>query len=199
MTTPPDDITVHLHAAAAGEPRAGDRLAEAVYQQLRAAAQARMAGERPDHTLSATALVHEAFIRLAGPRDIPWRNRAHFYAAAAEAMRRILLDHARARRRLKRDMPRAHGVDPQALDAPPTLAAPGSPAADSAAETAEALDAAIARLEAHDPRAAQVVRLKYYAGLGIAEVALALDVSERTVKNDWAFARAWLHRQLAGG
>lgn len=156
-----------------------------------------MAAERAGHTLSATALVHEAFLKIHGERDVPWEGRGHFYAAAAEAMRRVLLDHAKARGRVKRGGGRAR-VNLEAVAI--TLDGPG-------AETAEpedgadcvALEEAICRLEERDPRVAQVVRLRFYAGLEIAQAALALGVSERTVKNDWAFARAWLERELAGG
>lgn len=180
------DITQFINAAAA------DDLLAAVYDQLRAAAQKHMATERPGHTLAATALVHEAYLKLAGPREVPWQNRAHFYAAAAEEMRRILLDHAKSKRRQKRggDARKEH----LPLDAAATLpleSAPGETQPDFVA-----LDEAMRRLESQDPRLAQVVRLKFYAGLEIAHVALVLGVSERTVKNDWAFAKAWLERTL---
>lgn len=182
----------------------------AVYDQLRAAAQFAMASERPNHTLAATALVHEAYLKLAGPREVPWRDRAHFYAAAAEAMRQILLDHAKARKRQKRGG--GHAV--YSLDEAAAIVsdaggdATGGPATAAQELDAEggratgggvdffALDAAMRRLEARDARLAEVVRLKYYAGLSIAQVALVLGVSERTVKNDWAFARAWLEREI---
>lgn len=173
-----------------------NRLLPLVYEQLRAAANNRMASERAGHTLGATALVHEAYLKLVGPREIPWQNRGHFYAAAAEAMRQILLDHAKARGRVKRgggDQPRER----RPLDDAATLVAPAHQADDHQPDCI-ALDAAMCRLEARDPRMAQVVRLKYYAGLEIAQIALALGVSERTVKNDWAFAKAWLERELRG-
>ncbi len=160
-----------------------------VYTQLRAAAARAMVAERRDHTLQPTALVHEAYLKLLGPRETPWAHRAHFYAAAAEAMRQILIDHARGRGRRKRGGGAVH----RSLDEPLTLAEPdrGDRSADFVA-----LDAAIHRLELQDPRAAQVVRLKFYAGLTIEQIASAMDVSERTIKNDWAFARAWLEREL---
>lgn len=163
-----------------------------VYEQLRAAAQKLMKGERVGHTLAATALVHEAYLKLIGPRELPWQNRGHFYVAAAEAMRQILLDHAKARGRLKRGGGAYSRQIP--LDAAATLAVGSSPAEDRVDFLA--LDDAMRRLEARDPRAAQVVRLKYFAGLEIAQVALALGVSERTLKKDWAFAKAWLERAL---
>ena len=163
-----------------------------VYDQLRAAAQRHMASERVGHTLAATGLVHEAYLKLVGPREIPWQNRGHFYAAAAQAMRQILLDHAKSRGRLKRGG--QHRPQRNSLDAAAPLAAGQSPETDHTDFVA--LDEAMRRLEAKDPRLAQVVRLKYYAGLEIAQIALVLGVSERTVKNDWAFAKAWLERAL---
>ncbi len=171
-----------------------DDLAQAVYAQLRAAAQLAMAHERPGHTLGATALVHEAYLKLAGPREVPWEGRRHFYAAAAEAMRRVLLDHAKARLRAKRGGGAAR-VEMD-LEAPLELPAPTAAEAPDAAAGFLALDDAMRRLEERDPRAAEVVRLRYYAGLEISQAALVLGVSERTVKNDWALARAWLEREL---
>lgn len=193
----PDDLS-KLLSSASGDADAVARLLPLVYDQLRRDAQAQMAVERAGHTLSATALVHEAFLKLAGPREIPWQNRAHFYAAAAEAMRRVLLDHARSKGRLKRGGGARH-VD---LDAGATLNVPmgGGGKAEPAQGCDEtdvlALESAIQRLEGTDPRMAQVVRLRFYAGLEVAQAALVLGVSERTVKHDWAFAKAWLAREL---
>ncbi len=170
-----------------------DALLPLVYAQLKAAAQQRMADERRGHTLSATALVHEAYLKVAGPRDIPWQGRAHFYAAAAEAMRQVLLDHAKARGRVKRGGGRA----PINLDKAATIGADVQSAAAPDSLDFVALDDAIRRLAERDRRMAEVVRLKFYAGLEIAVVAEVLGVSERTVKNDWAFARAWLEREMA--
>lgn len=155
-----------------------------VYADLRAAAQAALRGERAGHTLNATSLVHEAYLRLVGPREIPWQNRAHFFAAAAQAMRRILIDHARAKAADQRG-----GAARRAAMELTQLPDPSS-AEQSAAFLI--LDEAILRLEAVDPKAAAVVRLRYFTGLSIDETALALDVSTATVKRDWAFARAWL-------
>jgi len=144
-----------------------------------------MTNERSDHTLQATALVHDAYIRLVGGGDIQWANRAHFFAAAAEAMRRILIDHARAvhgprrggnLRKLPLDL-----VD---------LAAVADP------EQILALDEAISRLEKQDPEAARVVRLRFYAGLSVEETAQAMGIAPRTVKREWAYARAFLFRVL---
>ncbi len=159
-----------------------------VYNQLRAAAQQQMSAERAGHTLSATALVHEAWLKLLGPRDIPWQNRAHFYAAAVEAMRRILLDHAKARARHKRVGNRAR-LD---LDAAATI----SSTDEEKFQDFAALDEAICRLKDRDSRMAEVVRLRFYAGLSITDTAAILNVSERTVKNDWSFAKAWLAKEL---
>ncbi len=181
------DATGLLNAASQGDRAAADQLLPIVYEQLRRAAQLRMAAERPDHTLSATVIVHEAYLKLIGPRDLPWAGRGHFYSAAAEAMRQILLDHARQCARLKRGGGKAV-VD---LDAGLTLGAAVEESVDFVA-----LDEAMRRLEAKDPRAAQVVRLRYFAGLSIEYTALAIGISERTVKNDWAFSRAWLAREL---
>ncbi len=156
-----------------------------VYADLRAAAQAALRGERVGHTLNATSLVHEAYLRLVGPREIPWQNRAHFFAAAAQAMRRILIDHARA----KAADQRGGGAAKRAAIELTNLPDPSS-AEESAGFLI--LDEAILRLEAVDPKAAAVVRLRYFTGLSIEETALALDASTATVKRDWAFARAWL-------
>lgn len=175
---------------------AGDALAERLYDQLRALAQKHMNTERAGHTLSATALVNEAYIRLSGPRDVAWRTKGHFYAAAAEAMQRILLDHARARRRLKR----GGGAKVLPLEAAAGIDG-GVGTGNAGEETTDfiALDAALRRLEGRDPRMAQVVRLKFYAGLEISQVAEVLGVSERTVQNDWAFAKVWLEKELREG
>jgi len=177
---------------------------QSAYEQLRRAAERQLQGERPGHTLSATALVHEAYLRLAGPREVPWAGRAHYYAAAIEAMRRVLLDHARSRGRLKRG---GRGGDGGArpvltvdLDAATVTAGFGSQAGEPGPSEDLmdflALDSALCRLEERDPRAAEVVRLKFYAGLENGQTAMVLGLSERTVKNDWAFARAWLRREV---
>jgi RNA polymerase sigma-70 factor, ECF subfamily len=168
------------------DPDRAAKLLPLLYDQLRATAQVHLASERKGHTLSATALVHEAYLKLCGPRHIPWQNRAHFYTAAAQAMRQVLLDHAKARARHKRVGAR---VD---LEAAATLGGPD----DADPREFIALDEALRRLEGKDPRAAQIVHLRYFAALSIAETALALGISERTVKNDWTFARAWLEREL---
>ena len=164
------------------------RLAEllpAVYDQLRAAAQQALLAERPGHTLQATALVNEAYLRLVGDRQVPWANQQHFYVAAAEAMRRVLLDHARARGRVKR------GGGRSALDIT-TLA----DLAEAEAEDIVRFDEAIRRLEEESADAAMVVRLRFFAGLSVDQAASALGVSPATVDRRWALARAWLFSHL---
>lgn len=184
---PPDsDGASRWRAATDGGDRGGaDGLLPVVYEQLRRAAQLHLARERPDHNLSATELVHEAYLKLAGPRELPWANRAHFYAAAAEAMRRILLDHARTRAR-------SGGVR-VTLDEVRDLAS----LVGAGSEEIVAVDAAIERLAAEDPEAAAVVRLRFYAGLGVDATAEALGLSPRTVARLWAYARAALYRDLS--
>ena len=183
------DITAILQDVGAGR-RSADDLLPLLYEQLRAIAQQRMAGERANHTLQATALVNEAYVRLAGTsgREVAWANRAHFYAAAAEAMRRILIEHARARGAVKRGGRAKNTITD--LGNVADLALEKNP------EEIMALDQAILRLEGEDARAADVVRLRFFAGLSIEHTALAMGVSERTVKRDWEFARAWLFRTL---
>ncbi len=151
-------------------PDAAEALLPLVYAQLRAIAQKRMAGERPGHTLEATALVHEAYMRLLGNQEINWQSRSHFYGAAAEAMRRILIDHARK----KGSQKRGGGRQPIAMNVV-DLASEQDPA------DILALDEAITTLAGEDPRAAEVVRLRFYAGLSVEETAAAMGVSERTV------------------
>jgi RNA polymerase sigma factor (TIGR02999 family) len=156
-----------------------------VYDQLRKIAQQRMSDERSDHTLQATALVHEAWLRLVGHQPVTWANRAHFFDAAARAMRQILIDHARARKSQKRG---AGGVKQPLSDF--------SAAFESNSDDVFALDDAISRLESEDPEAAAVVRLRFFAGMSGDEVAQALGISARKVDLVWARARAWLFRQL---
>lgn len=190
---PPIDaghLTLQLQRAAEGD-RAAAELLPLIYQQLRAAAQNSLNNERPGHTLQATALVHEAFLRLAGPREIPWQNRAHFYAAAAQAMRRILIDHARAKAARPFASPTA------SPNQPPDAAHLDDLADVQSLSTADpqkilAVEAAFARLEVEDPDAASVVRLRFYAGLSVAQTALCLNLSERTVARLWTYARARL-------
>lgn len=187
-----DDLTQLLRRAARGESAAAEAALPRVYRELRRIAQARMAGERADHTLQPTALVHETWLKLAGMGDADWPDRATFYHAAATAMRRILVDHARRRGRQKR------GGDAQRE--PITLGALPARQPDLAdAATFLQLDEEIARLEREDPRAGAVVRLRFFAGLDVDETAAALGLSRRTVLREWAFARAQLWSALADG
>ena len=179
------DVTTLLAQATDGDQDAANELLPRVYQQLRAIANHRMSSENPGHTLQATALVNEVFLRMFGNRQLPWQNRAHFYATAAEAMRRVLLDHAKAKHRKKR------GGAAKKL---PVNVAELAVAQDS--EQILALDAALCRLEEQNPEAARVVRLRFYAGLSVDQTAAALEMSPRTVDRRWKFARAWLFGQL---
>jgi RNA polymerase sigma factor (TIGR02999 family) len=178
-------VTRLLEDANSGKPQASAVLLPLVYEELRKLAAHHMAGEREDHTLQATALVHEAYIRLLGDREVKWANRAHFFAAAAEAMRRILIEHARAKQGQRRGGDRRklpmHVLDLATADDP---------------EQIMALDEAISRLEREDSNAARVVRLRFYAGLSIEETAASLGISVRTVKREWSFARVFLFRIL---
>lgn len=171
----------------AGREEALNRLVPAVYAELRAAARAHLRYERPDHTLRATALVHEAYLRLLGGNYPTWNDRQHFFRAAAEAMRRILVEHARKRARVKRG---GNPIRESLTDV--NLAVDSDPA------EVLALDHAIRRLEEQDPTAADVVRMRFFAGLSVEETASMLDMSARTVKREWAFARAWLYDALGG-
>lgn len=166
-----------------------DRLLPVVYDELRMIASAQLRGERPGHTLQSTALVHEAYVRLVGSDAPPWRSRAHFFHAAAEAMRRILIEHARMRMRVKRGGGRAR-VDLGDAIADARLADWPDP------HELLAVNEAIRRLEEEDGRAADIVRLRYFAGLSVEETAKALDLSERTVMREWAYAKAWLRDAL---
>lgn len=189
-TPQPEDATLLMVAAAGGDRAAADRLLPLVYEQLRRAAQLGLAGERAGHTLSATALVHEAYLKLVGPREVAWASQGHFYAAAAEAMRRILIDYARARGRQKR------GPTAVPLDGAAALLSVTDLASDEHLDQIVRLDEAVRRLETEDPDVAQVVRLRFYAGLSGEETATVLGKSPATVDRDWSWARAWLFRQM---
>ena len=172
----------------AGSEDARDAMLAAVYAQLRAIAAVRMTGEAPGRTLQATELVHEAWLRLGGPDGggKGWKNRRHFFSAAATAMRRILIEHARNRATLKR------GSGQEALTIESVLDLSETPAS----ERILALDAALASLEREAPEAHQIVMLRFFTGLSVAECAQASDSSERTVMRHWAFAKAWLAHDL---
>jgi RNA polymerase sigma factor (TIGR02999 family) len=179
------EATRLLNAVSEGDPHAAVELLPLVYDELRKLAHHRMLGERRDHTLAATGLVHEAYLRLVGNGEMSWANRAHFFHAAAEAMRRILIEHARTKAGPQRGGGRMR-VPLDVVD----LAEEADPA------QIMALEEAISRLEEEDADAARVVRLRFYAGLSVEEVARAVGASPRTVKRDWSFARAFLLRAL---
>jgi|SRR5687768_8212224 len=181
------DVTELLLRWKAGDAAALEDLLPVVYDELRQLAQRYMRRERGDHTLQPTALVHEAYLRLVSGRDPRFENRVHFYGAAARAMRRILVDHARERAALKRQVP----DNPVDLDRGPESGV------DLRLDLV-ALDLALERLGAIAERPAQVVELRYFGGLSIEETAAFLQIGPATVKRHWTFARAWLHRALAG-
>jgi RNA polymerase sigma factor (TIGR02999 family) len=180
------DVTRLLDAAAAGDRAAAAELLPLVYDELRKLAAARMAAERPDHTLQPTALVHEAYLRLVGPAGgRKWGGRGHFFAAAAEAMRRILVEAARHRGRAR------HGGGRRRVDLDDVPAAVPD-------DDLLALDDALTRLAARDPVRAGVVNLRYFGGLTVPEAAAALGISVATAERYWAVARAWLYAELNG-
>ena len=179
-----------------GKPPGGssDSFFEQVYDELRAIAHARMRKERIGQTLQSTELVHEAYLRLTARGQDVWQNRRHFFAAAAEAMRRILIERARAKGRVKRG---GGGDGKPAPKISLDIEEVAILADDRDPESILALDQAIERLAMHDDRAAQVVKLRFYAGLSVEEAAETLDLSRRTVLRDWEFARIWLYKQLS--
>jgi RNA polymerase sigma factor (TIGR02999 family) len=174
-----------------GPPGGRAELLPLVYEQLRGLARRQMAGERAGHTLQPTALVHEAYLRLLRDRSVAWAGRAQFFCAAAEAMRRILVEHARARGRLKRGGGAAEGGGRRRVPLSVLELATGEDPAEILA-----LDEAVRRLEGENPELGAVVRLRFYAGLSVEEAAEVLGVSARSVKRDWSYARAWLFRVL---
>ena len=183
-----NDVTHILSNLAKGDAHAAGQLLPLVYDELRKLAAVRMAAESPDQTLQPTALVHEAYLRLIGPGDeARWENRGHFFAAAAEAMRRILVDAARRKRTEK------HGGHRQRVDLPDVPAKP-----EVADEQLLALDAALTLLAAEDPVAARVVELRHFAGLSIEDAANALGLSRATAYRHWTYARAWLRDAVSG-
>ncbi len=183
------DVTRILCAIEQGDPLAAGRLLPLVYDELRKLATAKMAQENPGQTLQATALVHEAYLRLVGVEEVrKWESRGHFFAAAAESMRRILIDQARKKSRKKRGGDRLR-IDLDALD----IAASASP------QGLLAIDEAVDALAKVDPAAAEVVQLRYFAGLSIEQTSDALGISARTAYRHWSYARAWLHGELLNG
>ncbi len=188
----PGDVTRLLQQVSGGDRQAFDSLVAIVYSELSALAHRRLRSEAPGHTLSTTALVHEAYLRLAGEERSEWRNREHFLAVASEAMRRVLVDHARRRRRHKRAGNQVH----VSLDEVDALAAQWLN--ETQAEDLMALDDALTRLAAFNPDGARVVEMRFFGGLSNDEVAQALGSSERTVRRSWSVAKAWLRRELGG-
>ena len=180
------DVTRLLDAAAAGDRRAAADLLPLVYDELRRLAAARMAREAPGQTLDATALVHEAYLRLVGPADVSrWEGRGHFFAAAAEAMRRILVDNARRKRSVK------HGGGLVGVQVDESSYAAAGPS-----EDIETVDEALTLLAQEHPHKARLVELRYFAGLTIEEAAKVLDISCATAERDWTYARAWLFNKI---
>jgi len=183
------ELTVILQRLEQGDPHAAHELLPLVYEELRKLAAQKMQHESPGQTLQATALVHEAWMRLGGDAQPAWDNRGHFFAAAAEAMRRILIDNARRKRCVR------HGGELERVD----LAAIQVPAPVSDEAELLAVHEAVDELAVVDPRKAELVKLRFFVGLNFAEVAKVLGISEATAKRDWAFARAWLYRRSGSG
>jgi RNA polymerase sigma factor (TIGR02999 family) len=184
---PMTDVTRVLSAIEQGDPAAAEQLLPLVYEELRKLAAAQMAREKPGQTLQPTALVHEAYIRLVDAEEAQhWNSRGHFFAAAAEAMRRILVERIRRKRRLK------HGGEHERAD----VLEIRDLAEENRWDDVLAVDVALDALKQEDPRAAELVKLRYFAGLTLPEAATVLGVSTRTADRIWAYAKAWLHQEL---
>src|SRR5262249_24089797 len=179
------DVTQILERVERGDEKAAEELLPLVYEELRKLAAARMAQELSNHTLQPTALVHEAWLRLTGCQEQKFQNKAHFFAAAAEAMRRILIEHAR------RKSAQRHGGGLERVDLT-QIDLPEQAGDDLLLQVNEALEG----LQQHDARAAELVKLRFFAGLGMEQTALALGVTGRTARRDWRFARAWVYNAL---
>jgi len=182
------DVTRILNAIERGDEKATDELLPLVYEELRVLAARKLSKETPGQTLQATALVHEAYLRLVGDEPQSWDNRGHFFAAAAEAMRRILIDNARRKRSAK------HGGHRHRLDL-----AGVEPAAEQALDDLLDLDEALAKLAATDAAKAELVKLRYFAGLTLEQAAQVLGISRSSVYENWAYARAWLRAEISKG
>ena len=182
------EVTRILDSIAQGDPKAAEELLPLVYGELRKLAAHKMSAEPPGQTLQPTALVHEAWLRLAGNEEAKFANRAHFIGAAAEAMRRILIERARSKNRLRR------GGDWQRVELERVTVAMDDPD-----ETVLAVHEALDRLAARDPLKAQIVKLRYFVGMSHQEIATALGVAEPTVRRHWAYARSWLYAELKAG
>jgi RNA polymerase sigma factor (TIGR02999 family) len=185
--SPPSDVTRLLVDWQNGSEEALDQLMPLVYNELRAIANRYLSRERNDHTLQSTSLVHEAYVRMIDQRHVQWQNRAHFLGIAAQMMRRILVDHARAEHRLKRGGP----LPSLSLDAAVAVATP------SREIDLLALDEALDRLAAIDAQQSRLVELRFFSGLTIEEAAVALEISAGTVKREWSTAKAWLFREMS--
>jgi len=181
----PTDVTALLGELTKGNPEAGPKLIPLVYGELRRMAAGYMRRERTGHTLQATALVHEAYLKLLGQHSVDWQNRAHFFGIAAQVMRRILIDHARSHVRDKR------GGGREAVPLDEALVFCPERSADFLA-----LDSALERLAEVDPRQARIVELRFFGGLTVEETAEVVGISPKTVKRDWSVAKAWLHGEL---
>jgi RNA polymerase sigma factor (TIGR02999 family) len=184
----PQEVTRVLQAMAAGDREAVDQLMPLVYNELRAIAGRYLRQDRPGHTLQATALAHEAYLRLADQNDVQWQNRAHFLAVAAQAIRRILTDYARMHGRMKRGGGRQR--------VPLSRVMPPAPESDL---DWLAIDEALERLSQEAPMESRIVEMRFFGGMSIEEVAEVLEISDRTVRRRWNFARAWLYRELSRG
>ena len=179
-----EDVTVLLNAVSAGDENAPAKLLELVYDDLRRLAAAYLQNERNAQTLQATALVHEAYLRLVDWQNVSWQNRAHFFAVAAQVMRKVLVDHARAKHAQKRSFGQRIALDE-------AMSFPAEKEIDLLA-----LEEALMSLEKIDARQAKIVELRFYGGLSLEETAFVLNISETTVKREWTFAKAWFQREL---
>lgn len=182
-----EEFTKLLQSESLDADQRAERILPVVYEQLRAIASRAMSEESSGHTLQATALVHEAYLKLLGGREVPWQSRGHFYIAAAESIRQILLDHAKSKRRIKR----GGGASRIALELSSI-----ADLADADADAVLTIEEAFSQLENEDDRAALVFRLRLYAGMTCEQIGRVLDLSERTVEREWAYARRWMARVL---
>ncbi len=187
MQQPPENITELLASYGRGDKESLDRLMPIVYEELRRQAARYLRREQPGNTLQTTALIHEAYVRLVDQRNTQWQNRAHFFGIAAQMMRRILVDHARAKKRVKRG-----GSEIRVSLSDATVAAKEQDL------DVVALDAALERLALIDEQQSRVVELRFFSGLSVEETAEVMGISKSTVKRDWSMAKAWLHRELSG-
>jgi RNA polymerase sigma-70 factor (ECF subfamily) len=187
MPQTPQNVTELLIGWSKGDKQALDKLVPLVYDELRRQAARYLRRERAGHTLQTTALIHEAYLRLVGQRNVQWQNRAHFFGIAAQLMRRILVDHARSKKRAKRG-----GSDVRVSLSEATIKAPGEDL------DIVALDEALQRLAEIDEQQSRIVELRFFSGLTVEETAEVLSISTATVKRNWSMAKAWLHREISG-